>query len=428
MKKITILLVFSMFFLGYINSQTITVSVPNSGSKWMAGKFYNISWSKTGTMNKDVKIRLYDKTKTKKILEITNSTANNGSYGWVIPGSVVADKYIIRVKTVDNNVYDDSVIFSIIDNPYKAASSKGKDVMKPSHGKIEVISPSGSSKWKEGTLNKIRWKDTTAKNKALKIDLYNGSGDQYIKTITTILPSNVKKINIGRNKTSDTFLFNWFIKKGTYKWPGQFRIKISRVGGFPSDMSDVFSIKIDPKVTKYKIYGSVNNQCKRKFWSGKNKTTAHLKKVADKVPCKNSSTTDAWVGYEYRLMHENQSDWVGDVFRSFVYFDVSHLQGKGVVLSAKLHYMKTYVTSGPNCKISIYKVNSVWANAFNVNAEFVSSNPKNSELKTYVWSWIGHPGDNHGLMFVGPDESFQHITAKCRAILSNIYIEVEFLE
>lgn len=427
MKKFIILLSIFVLFFGYINSQTITVSNPNSESKWMIGKYCNITWTKLGAMNANVKIRLFNSTLTKKILDITNSTTNNGSYGWTIPKTVTAGDYIVRVKTVDDDVQDDSVIFSIIENPVKAASSKGKDKMAPLHGKIEIIKPSKSSKWKERTLNKIQWKDTSEKTKALKIDLYNESGKKYIKTIATILPSNVNKVYKGRGKVSELSSFNWFIPKGTYKHPGKYRIKICRVGGVPSDMSEIFQIKFDPKVSKYKIYGVVNNQCKRKFWSGKG-STDHLKLIADKVPCKNNSTTEAWVGYEYRLMHKDQTDWVGDVFRSFVYFDVSYLQGKGVVLSAKLHFGKGQVTSVGDCKISIYKVNSKWTNPFNTNTEFISSDSKNTDLKAYLWSWIGYPKDNHGLMFIGPDESFEHITAKCRAILTNIYIEVEFLE
>jgi hypothetical protein len=75
-----------------------------------------ITWTKTGSQDANVKIRLYDSTGTTKILDITNSTANNGEFSWLIPSSLADGNYIVRVKTVDNAVWDDSPIFKITSN------------------------------------------------------------------------------------------------------------------------------------------------------------------------------------------------------------------------------------------------------------------------------------------------------------------------
>ncbi len=423
MKKKIVLISSLLLFYGFISSQTIKVDYPDHNSKWIIGNHYDIKWTKTGNMNANVKIRLFNATATQKMLNIVNSTPNTGIYSWTIPNSVSQGDYILRIKTIDDEVMDDSEVFNISVDPSKPKLMKEKKYNAYDVGKIEILAPSKSSNWKEGSVYSIKWKDTFRDKKTTKIDLYNYSGNKFLKTIATILPINVIKIHKGGVKSSGVS-YNWFIPKGTYVWPGNFRIKISRTSG-GSAMSEQFHIEIVPKVSEFKINGLVDNRCKRKYWQSQG-VIDRLKEYADKIPCRYDSNVQAWVGYSYRLMFKNNSAWVGDVFRSFVYFDVSGLQGKGVVLSAKLHYQKTSIPLSKNCKISIYRVNNGWSDPFKVNADFLSSNPEGFDLKTVIWSWIGHPGDNHGLMFIGPDESFSRITSKCRAQLDNIYIEIKF--
>ncbi len=111
MKKIFMFLLFAMFIVAIGYSQSITITSPHSGNCWEKGKTYTITWTKSGTMNANVKIRLYQG--GTKILSITDSTPNNGSYGWTVPATVADGSYYIRVKTTDNAVYDDSDTFQI---------------------------------------------------------------------------------------------------------------------------------------------------------------------------------------------------------------------------------------------------------------------------------------------------------------------------
>jgi len=92
---------------------SITLTNPNIGSNWRKGSTYTIQWTKTGTMDSNVKITLRDSTSTTKILDIKISTLNDGSYSWLIPASVAPVNYVIRVRTMDNAVYGDSDCFSI---------------------------------------------------------------------------------------------------------------------------------------------------------------------------------------------------------------------------------------------------------------------------------------------------------------------------
>ncbi len=429
MKKLIFFLFTFAVLSGYINSQSITVTNPD-GSVWKIGKPCEVKWTKIGVMHKYVKLRLYEKTGKDKKFDITDSTPNNGSYLWTIPGSVPEGEYVLRVKTIDNNFSDNSVPF-FIKKPSSQSSSgsaqKSDDNKIYELKKIEITSPAKTSKWKEGGSYKIQWKNEFVQNRSLKISLYDGAGIKYIKTLATILASNVTNAVKTGSRSLGISTYNWYIAKGTFEFPGKFRIKIRSTDGKATGMSEKFAIEIVPKVSKYKIYGVVNNQCKRKLWVASG-STDHLKSQADKVPCKQYTDKEAWVGYSYRLMHVNKSSYVGDVFRSFVYFEFGHFKNKGVVLSAKLKYSESDVSSAGDCKISVFKVNSIWTDPFKVNSDFLSSDPKNIDLKTVVWSWIGHAEENYGLMFKGPDESFKHISAECRTILRDIYIEVEFLE
>jgi hypothetical protein len=94
-------------------SPSITVTSPHSGDTWNVGSTYAITWTKTGTMDSNVKISLRDSTSTTKILDIINSTLNDGNYSWEIPTSVAPGNYVIRVSTTDSQVYGDSEAFTI---------------------------------------------------------------------------------------------------------------------------------------------------------------------------------------------------------------------------------------------------------------------------------------------------------------------------
>jgi hypothetical protein len=94
-------------------TESITVTNPHTGDIWYKGDTKTITWTKTGTMDSNVKISLRDSTSTTNILDITNSTLNDGNFSWEIPTLVTPGNYVIRVRTMDNEVYGDSELFSI---------------------------------------------------------------------------------------------------------------------------------------------------------------------------------------------------------------------------------------------------------------------------------------------------------------------------
>ena len=114
-KKNLLFLLVGLIIVGVGYSQTITVISPHRGDVWEKGKTYTIRWTKIGNMISIVKISLMHN--ERKILGITDSTFNDGSFRWTIPKSIGDGEYRIRVQTTDNHVYDYSEVFRIKSEP-----------------------------------------------------------------------------------------------------------------------------------------------------------------------------------------------------------------------------------------------------------------------------------------------------------------------
>jgi hypothetical protein len=96
--------------------QTITVTSPAAGNEWYLGSTHTITWTKSGTMPANVAVRLRRAGAPETelaVVNITDSTANDGSLSWTIPASVPAGNYFVRVRTSSPDVIGNSVIFKI---------------------------------------------------------------------------------------------------------------------------------------------------------------------------------------------------------------------------------------------------------------------------------------------------------------------------
>jgi len=163
-KKVLLTFLIILLGIGFIYSQTIIVTSPHSGDTWVKGQRYTIRWTKSGNMNDFVKIRLYKG--STKILGITDRTENDGRFNWTVSNTISPGTYKIRVKTVDNQVYDDSENFTI-KNPY-----------------IRIESPSSNDVWYKGKTYRIKWKaGGILSGTLIKISIYKD----------LIVPSNSKQ-------------------------------------------------------------------------------------------------------------------------------------------------------------------------------------------------------------------------------------------
>ncbi len=199
LKQLKITLILFLFGFGFSFAQTITVTAPSAGQTWYKGQVYTIRWTKSGSMNSYVKIRLYQG--STKVLGIVDSTENDGSYTWTVPTTLAPGTYFIRVKTVDNQVFDDGDNFTIAD-----------DV------RIIVNKPYWGDKWLFGETHKIKWTTKGTMNPNVKIRLYRNGNK--ILSITDSTPNS-----------------------GEYEWK------------IPSNLTQASDYKIRVKTIDNKVFG-----------------------------------------------------------------------------------------------------------------------------------------------------------------------------
>ena len=94
----------------YIEDATISVSSPESSSKWMDSESYSIIWTSQGQITY-VRIELFKD--IQPIINITDYHINNGSYIWNIPSflNLTGNDYLIKISD-----YNDPNVFGYSDN------------------------------------------------------------------------------------------------------------------------------------------------------------------------------------------------------------------------------------------------------------------------------------------------------------------------
>lgn len=105
-----------VFTVGDCPAGGIVIGIPRAGDHWEKRKSYLIRWEislENRMQHPQVEIGLYNSEGTLKILNITSTAENNGSFNWLIPGTVRPGTYRIRVKTTDQQACDESEIFNI---------------------------------------------------------------------------------------------------------------------------------------------------------------------------------------------------------------------------------------------------------------------------------------------------------------------------
>ncbi len=208
-KILTLLILFFSSFL-FVYSQSIKILSPRAGAILFKGNTYTITWTKTGTMNANVKIRLMQN--GKKVMGITDSTPNDGSHPWTVPTNLTPGTYYIRVKTIDNAVYDDGEKFTIADAPSKKAS-------------ITVTSPHSGDTWSKGKTYIIKWTKSGSMNPNVKIRLIQGGTK--ILSITNSTPNNGS--------------YSWTVPDGLPT--GNYQIRVKTVDNAVYNDSDKFKIE-----------------------------------------------------------------------------------------------------------------------------------------------------------------------------------------
>ncbi len=206
-KKFLFSLLILPLLMGIGFGESLKIVSPKRGDAWFKGENYVIKWVNYGKIPQKVKIRLYQG--DKKILRITDSTENTGSFKWTIPMNLPLGKYYIRVKTVDNKIFDNGEIFEIREAP---------------KGKIYIISPLDGDYWQKGKKYHIKWRSEGEINSNVKIRLYKG---------------NEKILKITDNTLNDGD-FLWEIPQSIKE--GSYYIRVKTVDNQVYDNSDDFII------------------------------------------------------------------------------------------------------------------------------------------------------------------------------------------
>ncbi len=117
MKKFIFTVLAVFILIGFVFSQNVTLTQPNSGSKWMKGKTYTIQWTRPGRIPSQIEISIHSPENRRFTRVIVKKTPNNGQYKWTIPQDIPAGKYEVRLKTVEGNSVARSKVFQILDPP-----------------------------------------------------------------------------------------------------------------------------------------------------------------------------------------------------------------------------------------------------------------------------------------------------------------------
>ncbi len=161
-----------------------------------------------------------------------------------------------------------------------------------------------------------------------------------------------------------------------------------------------------------------------------------------------NTTTQVQVGYDYK--YDNGTPpcncwWYVDcVFRGGVSFDLTPLQGKGIV-GAKLKW-----SGRGSCASRLFAPSAPWGNfELQASEELVNPWPANSsgpgqlEVGQTVRDWVLGNAPNRGFLFVGPDESFPNYldeegsaeigsplegTHKCTSAVQGFQLEVKYTD
>ncbi len=212
-KRVLMIFLIAVFMIAFSYAQSITVTNPHSGSTWYKGNTYNITWTKSGSMDNNVKITLYKPDHTTLQMIIVRPTANDGIFSWVVSNSIPDGQYIVRVKTMDNAVYDDSVVFNIA-------------TPAPTGGTITVTDPHSGDCWKKGSSHTITWTKSGSMNDSVKITLYKTD----LTTLQTIIV----------NPTANDGAYTWVVPNSIPE--GSYVVRVKTVDNTVYDDSDIFSI------------------------------------------------------------------------------------------------------------------------------------------------------------------------------------------
>jgi len=186
----------------------LILTSPNGGEHWQAGMTYQIGWTWPG-MVFPVALQLYKSGTLDST--IVSSTANTGTYDWIIPASqAVGTDYKVRIGSADGTGVSDQS-----DSEFSIT------------GAVTLTAPNGGERWIAGTTSSITWTSTGGGLGNMKIDLHEGGS--FVSTLA--------------QSTANDGSFNWSIPANqTIASDYSIRIESTVYAEITDDSDDDFAI------------------------------------------------------------------------------------------------------------------------------------------------------------------------------------------
>lgn len=157
----TCIIDYSDHFFTIDKNPAITVSVPNKGNKWYAGRTYSIDWSASNLPTEYVKIE-YSTDNGNTWKSVINSRYNYGYYSWKVPEEYTSQG-LIKVSSVAN-----PAIFDICDEPFTIAQQA-----------VTLVTPNGGENLVGCSSYRISW-DQEGVNNYVKLYYSTDEGKNWI--------------------------------------------------------------------------------------------------------------------------------------------------------------------------------------------------------------------------------------------------------
>jgi hypothetical protein len=211
----------------------ITVTSPNGGESWQAGTVHTISWDYALNPGSYVKIELYKENSFYKSIISSRGigSSGSGSYSWLIPDTLPAGEYRVKVSSTSKPACNDlsDNIFTITPAPQP---------------EITITSPNGGELWQNGTIHTISWTYAGNTGSYAKIELYKGG------VLNRVLVS---------SRTISSRSYSWSLPSTLYTG-SDYRIKITSTSNpVCSDSSDsdfAISGAVYPQISITSPHGS----------------------------------------------------------------------------------------------------------------------------------------------------------------------------
>jgi hypothetical protein len=377
---------------GVVIKPTIKVNRPAIGEVWRIDTPQTVTWTKIGDMGPNVSITLLSSKENVAPRLVVNNAPNSGSY--TIPagffnGMPLSDS-TLRVETTDHTVVGNSGVFKLAPPPLNI----------PQLSYITVTEPVQDSRFQEGGKIAIRFESNNAQPFHFEL-VESGSKKK-------VMDSQVGSVQQQGDKT---FLADWTLPEWDYSILTKYRIRVSKGGieGF----SPAFVIQNVMKTTVYEIPVTITI----------NKFEYRSHNVIGTFQDPDPGPGRLRLGYTHKSRDDH---FINNIYRSWVFFDLKSLQGKGLVTKAELkfsHYAGCN-TFTPIVRLLNEKWNGGAEELFNW-IDHIGINPSSLPVNR-VSDWITKPDDNHGFVFVGPNETLVATdNDKCVGLYDNVKLVVE---